>query len=130
MVKGACYVYKIYIKYQTTSSNQYRSLSIYITKEVKVREAHSEKNKIATHTPEHHRPKVDIRDLREAERLFHLNQDAAEESRSVRRRSAYANRVHQVVPQSLRRITEQYKDKYRSTHSRARWINNEQIQSL
>jgi len=85
-----------------------------------VREAHSEKNKISTYTPERHQPQVDIRDLREAERFFHLSQDVAEESRSVRRRSVYANRVRQVVPQSLRKITEQYKGRYRATHCRPR----------
>jgi len=85
-----------------------------------VREAHTEKGKITTHTPERHHPKVDIQDLREAERLFHLSQDAVEESRSVRRQSGYASRVHQIVPQSLRRITEQYKGRYRATHSRPR----------
>jgi len=85
-----------------------------------VREAHSEKSKTSTHTPERNHPKVDIQDLREAERLFHLNQDAAEESLSVQRRSTYANRVHQGVPQSLRRITEQYKARHRVTQSRPR----------
>jgi len=85
-----------------------------------VREAHIDKNKISTHTPERHHPNVEIQDLREAERLFHLSQDAIEESRSVRRRSGYASRVHQILPHSLRRITEQYKGRYRATHSKPR----------
>jgi len=85
-----------------------------------VREAHSDKVNTTKHTPERHNQKVDIQDLREAERLFHLSQSVTGRSRSVRRRSAYASRVHQIVPQSLRRVTEQFKGRYRATHSRPR----------
>jgi len=85
-----------------------------------VREAHGNPDKTETRTSEGHHPRVQIQELREAERLFHLHQEVVEESRSVRRRRRSIDRVRQVAPQSIRRITAQYKGRYRDTHSRSR----------
>jgi len=85
-----------------------------------VRDAHTDKYTPSTSTVNQHYPKVDIQDLPEAERSFHLSQDVIERPPPVRRRQVYATGVHRILPQSVRRTTEHFKNQYRSSHSRSR----------
>jgi len=85
-----------------------------------VRDACSDKYKTSTSTVNLHCQKVDIQELREEERLFHQSQDVIERPRTIRRRQVYATGVHRIVSQPIRRVTEQFKGKYRSSHSRSR----------
>jgi len=78
-----------------------------------VRDALADINTPSTPTVNRHCPKVDIQDLREAERSFHL-------SRTVRRCPEYATGVQRRQPQAARRTTDRLKNQYRSSQSRPR----------
>jgi len=124
MVKIARHIHQGYHN-QHHNFIKHNSIVHICLKEENVRDACSDKYQTSTSTVNLHCPKVDIHELREAERLFHQRQGVFERPRTVRRRQEYATGVHRIVAQPIRRVTEQFKYKYRSSHSRSRWIRND-----
>jgi len=85
-----------------------------------VRDACSDNHKSSTSAVNLHSPKVDIQELREAERLFHQSQAVIERVQNDQRQRVYATSVRRILPQPIRRVTDSFRDKYRSSHSRPR----------
>jgi len=77
-----------------------------------VRDACSDKHKSSTSAVNLHSPKVDIQELREAERLFHQSQAVIERPRNDQRRQVYATSVRRIWPQPIRRVSDNFKEKY------------------
>jgi len=85
-----------------------------------LRGAHTDKCTTSTSTSNQQYPKVDIHDLREAERSFHLRQDVAEHQYSVRQQRRYGTGVRRILPESRRRTTERFNNRHRASQSRPR----------
>jgi len=85
-----------------------------------VRGAHTDKYMTSTSTSNQQYPKVDIHDLREAERSFHLIQDIVDQQYPVRQQRRYATGVRRILPESRRRTTERFRNQHRASHSRPR----------
>jgi len=85
-----------------------------------VRDAGIDKRRTSTSAVSLHCPKVDIQELREAERLFHQSQGVIERLQGAQQRKVYAVAKRRILPQRIRRVTDDVRDKYRRSHSKPR----------
>jgi len=116
----------IYIKFcNNPSRSKYTRINLNVhicIKEEVAREAYSETHKPSAPSVYPRNSGVDIQELREAERLFHQSQAVLGRQRVEQQHQVNVIKAHRILPQAIRRVTDIYKNRYRSACSRSRRI--------